>query len=44
MFFFDIFPLMLLVASPFAMAQLAIREYNDLKLDIDLSLAGPAYS
>jgi hypothetical protein len=43
MFFFDVLPFMLLIAGPIAIGQLVLREYNALQLDIDLSLAGPAY-
>jgi hypothetical protein len=44
MFFFDVLPFMLLVAGPVAIAQFVLHEYNALQLDVDLSLAGPAYS
>jgi hypothetical protein len=44
MFFFDIFPFLLIFAGPIAIAQYVLCKFNALQFDFDLSLAGLAYS
>lgn len=44
MFFFEALPFLLLVAAPVAIVQSVLQEYNALKVEVDLSLAGPAYT
>jgi hypothetical protein len=44
MLFLDVLPFLLLIGLPLALAQSVMQEYNALQLDVDLSLAGPAYS
>jgi len=41
--FFEVLPILLVVAVPVAVAQYVMNEYDAFRFDVDLSLAGPGY-